>query len=65
MTALFAELALYWTKFVDLEPYIRRLDRMVVDELEVELIAPTHGLPIADVAGTLPAIRHGLRVGGR
>ncbi len=62
MTALFAELALYWTRFVDIDPYVRRLDALL-DELEVQLIAPTHGLPIGDLEATLPAIRHGLRLG--
>jgi flavorubredoxin len=62
MAAMFAEIALYWTRFVDLEPYIARLDSLV-DELDVALIAPTHGLPIADLAATLPKIREGLRLG--
>lgn len=64
MTALFAELAFYWTRFVDLEPYIARLEDLVLRELPVRLIAPTHGLPIADVAATLPRIGEGLRLGG-
>lgn len=63
MTALFAELALYWTRFVDLAPYITRLDELVFDELAVELVAPTHGLPITDLAATMPSIRDGLRLG--
>lgn len=63
MTALFADLALYWTRFVDLEPYIERLDELV-RELEVRAIAPTHGLPIGDPAAILPRIRDGLRLGG-
>jgi hypothetical protein len=33
--------------------------------LVVELIAPTHGLPIADVAGTFPRVREGLQLGSR
>lgn len=64
MTALFAELAFYWTRFVDLEPYIARLEDLVLRELAVRLIAPTHGLPIGDVAATLPRIGQGLRLGG-
>jgi len=63
MTALFAELALYWTRFVDLEAYIERLDQLLFDELGVELIAPTHGLPIADPKKTMPAVNEGFRIG--
>jgi len=62
MTAMFAEFALYWTQFVDLEPYIARLDDLI-GELGVELVAPTHGLPISDLAATLPRVREGLRLG--
>ena len=64
MTAVFAELALYWTRFSDMEPYIERLDQLIA-ELEVELICPTHGLPITDFDLTLPRIREGLRVGSK
>jgi hypothetical protein len=62
MTALFAQLALYWTQFVDIEPYVERLDELL-DELGVELIAPTHGLPIGDLGTIVPRIREGLRLG--
>ncbi len=64
MTAVFAELALYWTRFSDMEPYIERLDE-VLEELKVELICPTHGLPITDFDVTLPRIREGLRLGSK
>jgi flavorubredoxin len=60
--ALFAELALYWTRFTDIEPYIERLEAMLA-ELEVELIAPAHGCPITDIAATVPKIVEGLRMG--
>lgn len=63
MTALFSELALYWTRFVDIEPYIERLDQLLFDELDVQILAPTHGLPVTDLPATLPAIREGLRIG--
>jgi flavorubredoxin len=63
MTALFAELALHWTTFHDMTPFVRRLEQLVLEELEVEMIAPTHGLPIADVKGTLPKIIEGLFLG--
>lgn len=64
MTALFAELALYWTQFADLEPYIERLDKLIFEELDVAFIAPTHGLPIGDLETTVPKIYDGLRLGG-
>ncbi len=64
MTAVFAELALYWTRFSDMEPYIEHLDE-VLEELKVELICPTHGLPITDFDATLPKIRDGLRLGSK
>jgi flavorubredoxin len=63
MTALFADLALYWTRFVEMEPYIERLESLILDELEVNIIAPTHGLPITDPTATLPLIVDGLRAG--
>jgi flavorubredoxin len=62
MAAMFAEVALYWTRFVEIEPYIARLDRLV-EEVGVKVIAPTHGLPITDVDVTLAKIRDGLRIG--
>jgi flavorubredoxin len=57
---LYAFAAFHWTQFVDLEPYISRLDQLL-DELDVALIAPTHGLPIGDPEATMPQIRAGLR----
>jgi hypothetical protein len=62
MTALFAELALYWTRFHDLEPHIVRL-LALLDDLDVRIVAPTHGLPIADLPAILPRIVEGLRLG--
>jgi len=62
MTAMFAEFALYWTQFCDLEPYIERLDELI-EELGVDLIAPSHGLPITDLDETMPRVREGLRQG--
>jgi flavorubredoxin len=59
MTALFAELALYWTNFVDLAPYVAEMERVLV-ELDVRLVAPAHGLPVTDLAATLPLVRQGL-----
>ncbi len=65
MTSQFAELAFAWTRYVDIEPYIERLDQLLFDELEVRLIAPTHGLPITDPGQTMPAVREGLRLGSQ
>lgn len=64
MTALFAELALYWTRVTDVEPYLAELDSLL-ERLNVQLIGPTHGLPIIDLARTVPAVREGFRLGAR
>lgn len=63
MTALFAQLALHWTRFTDMTPYVDRLKHLVFDELRVTCIAPTHGLPIMDLAATLPHVFQGLHFG--
>lgn len=63
--ALFAMAAFYWTQFVSIEPYIDRLDELLFDKFDVQLIAPTHGLPIANPRATLPEIRRGLRLGSQ
>ncbi|MDV3126468.1 MBL fold metallo-hydrolase [Mycobacterium sp. 21AC1] len=64
MTALFAELALYWTRLTDVEPYLQELD-LLLEGLDVQLICPTHGLPIVDLPHTVPAVREGFRLGAR
>jgi flavorubredoxin len=64
LTALYAQLALYWTRFHDIDPFVARLDRMLTD-LDVRLVGPTHGLPITDLDRTMPAIRAGLLIGSR
>jgi hypothetical protein len=64
-TAIFAMAAFYWTQFADVAPYIKRLEELVFDDLEVELIAPTHGLPFADLRTTMPLVTEGLRAGSR
>jgi flavorubredoxin len=63
MASMFTEFAFYWTRFVDVEPYLERMDDLVRDELRTEVIAPTHGLPIGDVDAILPKIWDGLRMG--
>jgi flavorubredoxin len=60
MAGLFAELALHWTRFNDTEPYVADLEAML-RRLEVELIVPTHGLPITDLERTVPIVLDGLR----
>jgi flavorubredoxin len=62
VSAVFAEKALFWTKFVDMNPYIDRLQELI-KKLDVQAIAPTHGLPIIDVAGTVPKVMAGLLFG--
>jgi flavorubredoxin len=64
VSAVFAEKALFWTKFVDMEPYIARL-AVQLEMLDVRTIAPTHGLPISNVAATVPLVMDGLRFGSR
>lgn len=60
--ALFAEVALYWWAFCDLEPFIEKLDKLVA-ELDPQIVFPTHGSPIVGVKQFLPKIRDGLRRG--
>ena len=60
MTARFAENALYWTTFTPMDPFVARLEALIA-RCGIEMIAPTHGLPIGDIEATLPAIAEGLR----
>ena len=57
--AVFAERALYWTTFTDMNIYVDRLEQLLAD-LDVAVIAPTHGLPILDLAVTVPRVKAGL-----
>ena len=59
VSAVFAERALFWTKYVDMNIYVDRLEE-VIEEFDIKVIAPTHGLPIKNIAQTLPKIRKGL-----
>lgn len=63
-TAVFADLALFWTKFADMRNYCDRLD-VLIGKLGVKTIAPTHGLVITDVARTLPKVKEGLLFGSK
>ena len=62
VSAVFAEKALFWTKFADMRPYIDRLTAQL-KQLDVAFIAPTHGLPISDVQRTVPRVMEGLLYG--
>ncbi|MBT3351383.1 MAG: hypothetical protein HOC91_18040 [Nitrospinaceae bacterium] len=57
--AVFAERALFWTTFTDMNIYADKLEELLA-ELEVDVIAPTHGLPILDIPTTMPKVREGL-----
>lgn len=63
MIALLTGTALDWMHYTDVEPYVESFERLLV-ELDVSMIASTHGLPIADVRDTLPSILAGLRAAG-
>ena len=60
VSSTFADLALFWTKFADMNVYCDRLDHLI-ERLGVKTIAPTHGLPITDVKATVPKVQEGLK----
>ena len=60
VSSTFADLALFWTKFADMNVYCDRLDHLI-ERLNVKTIAPTHGLPITDVRATVPKVQEGLK----
>ena len=60
--AVFADLALWWTKWADMRNYCARLDALI-EALDVKTVAPTHGLVITDVARTMPKVKEGLLYG--
>jgi flavorubredoxin len=59
VSSTFADLALFWTKFADMERYVERL-QWLLDKLDVQVIAPTHGLPIRDMDKTVKKVGEGL-----
>ena len=61
MMALYGEKAFWWTQWVDIEPYIRRLDWLLKDT-GAKVLAPTHGLPVQDLEKTLPDLMEGMRL---
>ena len=56
---VFAERALFWTTFTDMNIYADKLEELMA-ELDVDVVAPTHGLPIRDIGRTMPKVREGL-----
>jgi flavorubredoxin len=64
VSSTFADLALFWTKFADMERYVERL-KTVMGELGVKTIAPTHGLPITDMGTTVDKVAEGLIAASR
>ena len=64
MTAMFSDAAFYWTRFTDVEPYVARLEEMIED-LDVQLICPAHGLPVTDLPASMPLVYEGMRMGAR
>jgi flavorubredoxin len=63
MTGLFTDQSLTWARYTEMEPYAERLSRLI-DELDVQVVAPTHGLPAADVPAIMPRILAGLTAAG-
>lgn len=59
MVAMFAEYALHWTRFTDMGGYVEQL-KALIDDLGVERIGSTHGLPITDIGKTVPLVYEGL-----
>jgi flavorubredoxin len=56
----YGDRAFHWTHYIDIEPYVARVDELL-SELGVEVVAPSHGLPIGNLDATMPAIREGFR----
>src|SRR5262249_53743673 len=63
VSSTFADLALFWTKFAEMNVYCDQLERLI-ERLAVKNIAPTHGLPVTDVKGTVPQVQEGLEAAG-
>jgi flavorubredoxin len=64
MMQLFSEAAFKWLSYVDVESLIGELEALITD-LDVQMIAPAHGLPVTDVPVTMPFIYDGLRGANR
>ena len=48
--------------FADMNIYSDRLEELL-EELDVAVVAPSHGLPILDLPVTMPKVREGLIAG--
>lgn len=64
LTGVFAEFALYWWKFADLDPYVRSIETLL-ERHSIDLVLPTHGLPLSDVEKTVPLVMDGLIQGSK
>lgn len=62
-TALFAEFALYWTRFTDMDAVLERLESVLEIEYPVDVIAPAHGNPVLNPAVTFARVKEGLLLG--
>lgn len=62
--AHFAAAAFHWTQFVEIEPYVARLNAILA-ELEPLRVAPSHGLPITQPEVTMPRVIEGMRMMAR
>src|SRR5262249_60484789 len=60
VSAVFADLALFWTKFADMDAYCERLDRLI-ERRSVQTTAPPHGLPITHAKAPVPKGQDGLK----
>src|SRR5262249_10410606 len=56
VSATFADLALFWTKFADMNAYCDRLDHLIA-RLDVKIIGATHRLPIHNVKASVPKVQ--------
>lgn len=62
VAGIFAERALFWTNFAEMDVYIDRLQALLAD-LDVRIIGPSHGLPIMDPENTVPKVIEGFLAG--
>lgn len=58
-TEIFSEASLWWSRYHEMGPLVNRLEALV-EELDVALVAPGHGLPVTDIPATFPKVAEGL-----